>query len=88
MMAMNHATALRPTACATCEVEIVGPPVVEVGLSFCCSGCVAGGPCICSYDRGPETGGGHASSAGDQVRYCLDVREMVMLATPAMPTAR
>ena len=40
-----------PFTCVTCEVEIVGNAVFHVGLPFCCSGCVAGGPCNCSYDQ-------------------------------------
>ena len=48
----------RPTeplfTCVTCEVEIVGRPTFYVGLPFCCAGCVADGPCICSYDVEPE----------------------------------
>lgn len=39
-----------PFTCVTCEIEIRGPAVFHVGLPFCCSGCVAGGPCRCSYD--------------------------------------
>src|SRR3954466_12350712 len=39
-----------PFTCVTCEVEIVGNAVFHVGLPFCCSGCVAGGACTCSYD--------------------------------------
>jgi transcription elongation GreA/GreB family factor len=37
--------------CATCEAAIPGPPVIAGRRTFCCQGCVAGGPCICSYDR-------------------------------------
>lgn len=40
-----------PFTCVTCELEIAGPPVFHVGLPFCCGGCVANGPCICSYDE-------------------------------------
>lgn len=40
-----------PFTCVTCEVEIVRSAVIHVGLPFCCSGCVAGGPCTCSYDE-------------------------------------
>jgi hypothetical protein len=36
--------------CVSCEFEIVGRPEFHVGLPFCCAGCVAGGPCTCSYD--------------------------------------
>ena len=42
--------------CVTCEAPIVGPPTFHVGLAFCCAGCVADGPCICSYDDEPATG--------------------------------
>ena len=45
-----------PFTCVTCEVEIVGPATFHVGLPFCCAGCVAGGPCTCSYDREPVAG--------------------------------
>jgi hypothetical protein len=40
-----------PYTCVTCEVEISGPVTFHVGLPFCCSGCVADGPCTCSYDQ-------------------------------------
>jgi hypothetical protein len=42
--------------CASCEAEIRGRATFHVGLAFCCAGCVAGGPCTCSYD--PEPGAG------------------------------
>ncbi len=37
--------------CASCHAEIRTEPVFHVGLPFCCAGCVAGGPCMCSYDE-------------------------------------
>jgi hypothetical protein len=43
-----------PFTCVTCEVEIVGSATFHVGLPFCCAGCVANGPCTCSYDGEPE----------------------------------
>ena len=57
-------TTTEPFICVTCEIEIVGAATVHVGLPFCCAGCVAGGPCTCSYD-------GRVSAA--RVRHCLDV---------------
>jgi hypothetical protein len=36
--------------CATCDHDIVGHPVFHLGLAFCCPGCAADGPCMCSYD--------------------------------------
>lgn len=40
-----------PFTCVTCEQEIRGRVVFHVGLPFCCAGCVANGPCLCSYDE-------------------------------------
>jgi hypothetical protein len=53
-----------PFTCATCEIEIAGSPTLYVGLPFCCTGCVAGGPCTCSYDAAPSD---------SRVRECHDV---------------
>jgi len=36
--------------CATCDHVITGRPVFHIGLTFCCAGCAADGPCMCSYD--------------------------------------
>lgn len=36
--------------CSTCDHVISGHPVFHLGLAFCCPGCAADGPCICSYD--------------------------------------
>ena len=43
----------RPFRCTNCEAPIRGSPTFFVGLAFCCAGCVAGGPCTCSYDAEP-----------------------------------
>ncbi len=67
--------------CASCEVAIVGRPVLHHGLPFCCSGCVAGGPCICSYDRDGDADG--EAPVITNVRYCLDVRDL--MAAPTTP---
>jgi hypothetical protein len=48
-MAHRLATTI-PFTCVTCEAEISGPPTFHVGLPFCCAGCVASGPCTCTYD--------------------------------------
>jgi hypothetical protein len=55
----------QPLICATCEVEITGTATYDAGVPFCCSGCMAGGPCTCTYDREP-TGDG-------RIRHCLDI---------------
>jgi len=46
-------TTVPPFICVTCEAEVRGPVTFHVGLAFCCAGCVAGGPCTCSYDLEP-----------------------------------
>lgn len=43
-----------PVACATCEFEVIWPPVERVGRAYCCDGCAMGGPCTCSYDERPD----------------------------------
>ena len=41
----------QPTfTCATCDHQIAHHPVFHLGLAFCCAGCAADGPCMCSYD--------------------------------------
>jgi hypothetical protein len=57
-----------PFTCVTCEIEIAGRPTFHVGLAFCCAGCVADGPCICSYDGEPPD---------DEIRECLDVESVL-----------
>ena len=42
------------STCATCDLDLPARPVLHVGLAFCCSGCAADGPCICSYDDEDE----------------------------------
>jgi hypothetical protein len=43
-------TADQPFTCATCDAIIAHRPVFYLGLTFCCAGCAADGPCMCSYD--------------------------------------
>ena len=31
-------------------IQIAHHPVFHLGLAFCCAGCAADGPCMCSYD--------------------------------------
>lgn len=45
-----------PFTCASCEAQIEGRAVFHVGLPFCCAGCVAGGPCLCTYEEELEDG--------------------------------
>lgn len=64
----NRLSTTKPYTCVTCEIEITGPPTFHVGLPFCCSGCVANGPCTCSYDR----------PVGDPgIRHCHDIEGIV-----------
>ncbi|NJD28997.1 MAG: hypothetical protein FIA92_11945 [Chloroflexi bacterium] len=36
--------------CASCEAFISGRPVYRMDEAYCCIGCAAGGPCICTYE--------------------------------------
>ena len=35
--------------CANCEEPLLGQPVFFDGGAYCCTGCIVGGPCICTY---------------------------------------
>ncbi len=37
--------------CANCDIEILWPPTVVQGKTYCCTGCAAGGPCNCDYSQ-------------------------------------
>jgi hypothetical protein len=68
----NPTRSRKPTfTCATCEVEIAGRPTIHVGVAFCCAGCVASGPCTCSYDDVYD--GQREPAGGWQVHECRDV---------------
>jgi hypothetical protein len=60
---------LQPLTCATCEITIAGAPIYHDGAAFCCAGCAAGGPCICSYDDEP--------AADSRVRHCRDLEGLL-----------
>ena len=40
----------RPGRCASCEGTITSRPIYRMDESYCCVGCVAGGPCVCDYE--------------------------------------
>jgi hypothetical protein len=51
---MKDGTASRrqvPLRCANCDIDILWPPVVVQGKTYCCTGCAAGGPCNCDYSE-------------------------------------
>ena len=50
--------------CASCDATVVDSPVFHLGLAFCCAGCAADGPCMCSYDA---PGAEHATADGTLV---------------------
>jgi hypothetical protein len=67
-----------PFTCVTCEIEIAGPVTFYVGLPFCCAGCVANGPCTCSYDDVTDVADDAVAPAGAAtVRHCLDIETAV-----------
>ncbi len=40
--------------CYNCFAEFKWAPTIHDGEEYCCSGCVEGGPCICTYDGPPR----------------------------------
>ena len=49
--------------CATCDATVVERPVFHLGLAFCCAGCAADGPCMCSYDAADTVADGPGTAA-------------------------
>jgi transcription elongation GreA/GreB family factor len=53
-MGMSSDPTAKPAAsrwtCANCNAPFAWAPVVFLGLPFCCSGCAASGPCMCTYE--------------------------------------
>ena len=43
---------LAAASCASCEGSISGRPVYYMDETYCCRGCVQGGPCVCTYEQG------------------------------------
>ena len=39
----------QPLRCANCDIDILWPPTLVQGKTYCCTGCAAGGPCNCDY---------------------------------------
>jgi hypothetical protein len=68
-----------PFTCVTCEHEIRGRVVFHLGLPFCCAGCVANGPCLCSYDE-PGPAAVEARSDDPAVPSPVAVEEKLVLA--------
>ncbi len=46
---INHKAQRQVVRCANCDIEILWPPTIVQGKTFCCTGCAAGGPCNCDY---------------------------------------
>jgi hypothetical protein len=36
--------------CAACDGVITGRAVYRMDETYCCTGCAAGGPCVCTYE--------------------------------------
>jgi hypothetical protein len=50
----QHTTHREPKVqvrCANCDIDILWPPTVVQGKTYCCTGCAAGGPCTCDYSQ-------------------------------------
>lgn len=46
-----HRVPAQPLHCANCDIDILWPPTVVQGKTYCCTGCAAGGPCNCDYSQ-------------------------------------
>jgi hypothetical protein len=80
--------------CATCDATVTERPVFHLGLAFCCAGCAADGPCMCSYDAAdlmPDAHGAattpivHAYARADEelAAALAHIKERVLVAVEA-----
>ncbi|MCU0506351.1 MAG: hypothetical protein MUE82_11400 [Chloroflexi bacterium] len=69
--------------CASCDTTVVDSPVFHLGLAFCCAGCAADGPCMCSYD-GP---GAELAVADRAVVVAGDLQADPEITAAAIPQA-
>lgn len=68
----------RQATCVGCDAEFAWEPVRYAGLTYCCDGCSAGGPCTCSYDLAPVD-----PDAVDHLGLPFKARPAVAPAVPA-----
>jgi hypothetical protein len=47
----SHGASRAQPHCANCDIDILWPPTVMQGKTYCCTGCAAGGPCNCDYSQ-------------------------------------
>lgn len=74
--------------CATCDMVIDHHPVFHLGLAFCCAGCAADGPCMCSYDVDEARPAAAAPARVDETASLDAVPPMVEPPLPAAPPVR
>jgi len=73
--------------CATCDDQIAHHPVFHLGLAFCCAGCAADGPCMCSYDVGAEAVPEVRAIAAVPVAAAVRIPETLLVAESAEEVA-
>ncbi|MDO9445235.1 MAG: hypothetical protein Q7K37_07950, partial [Dehalococcoidia bacterium] len=74
--------------CVNCEEPISGVPVYFDGDPFCCHGCVAGGPCVCTYQAEPAQPAAQtarARSAAPALHLAPPITQVAHVA-PVVPT--
>ena len=37
--------------CESCQIAVPGEPLRFEDRLYCCAGCAAGGPCVCTYEH-------------------------------------
>ncbi len=42
-------------SCETCGILIRWQPTIVGAENYCCIGCAYGGPCVCDYERLPDS---------------------------------
>lgn len=52
--------------CANCEEPLLQQPVFFDGDIYCCTGCIAGGPCVCTYQTSHMPASTIGTSSADQ----------------------
>lgn len=58
--------------CESCDIELIVVPLWRTDRCYCCSGCAAGGPCICSYVDDPGRLGNKSGIVPTRISDLLD----------------
>ena len=68
--------------CASCDHPFSDRPVYRMDEAYCCTGCAAGGPCICTYEADL------AEDGVDHLGLPFPAEVSAPVAAPRQPAAR